>query len=229
MNSIYLKYFFSRYYTLLFDTSSSNLCIYCEFFIKKHCFFNDFCDFWPGGGVPLGKRFKKGYQNGKPLPCPKTGDFLQREAFGPLAKNMKFEDAPKTVQRQHLDAQRGPRMSKGCILEVFWIPFGGPVPTVKTVFPPRREAHFWGSGVSQNSLFFVIFWSWAKRAPPGITFGGLFQFWTDSWGFLGPPWVPIQIPGCSSSCSKSLQQKSWFFEGAAAGGVSHRLGSNRNC
>ena len=44
------------------------------------------------------------------------------------------------------------------------VPFWGPVPTVKTVFPCRREPHFQGSRVPQNSTFFMIVWSLAKRA-----------------------------------------------------------------
>ena len=89
MKSSYLKYFFSRSYALLFDISSSNLCIYCEFFIKRRCFFISFGDFGPGG-VPLGKRFKKGAKIGCGLMAPKLDVFVQREAFGPLSKNIKF-------------------------------------------------------------------------------------------------------------------------------------------
>ena len=88
-NSTYSKYFFSRYYTLLFDISSRNLCIDSNFFIKKRYFFIIFVTFGLRG-VPLGKRFEKGYQNGRRGTNPKMGFFVHREAFGPLSKNMKF-------------------------------------------------------------------------------------------------------------------------------------------
>ena len=58
-NSIYSKYFFSRYYTLLFDISSRNLCIDSNFSIKKRYVFIIFVTFGLGG-YPLGKGSKKG-------------------------------------------------------------------------------------------------------------------------------------------------------------------------
>ena len=41
-------------------------------------------------GVPLGKRVKKGTKIGYVEMSPKSSVFVQREAFGPLTKNMKF-------------------------------------------------------------------------------------------------------------------------------------------
>ena len=123
MNSSYLKYFFSRYYALLFDISSSTFCIYCKCFIQKTLLFHYFCDFWPGG-VPLGKRFKKGAKIGCGLMTAKLNVFVHREAFGTVAKNIQIQDTPKTAQNRHSDAQRGQRMPKRehfrGILGTFW-------------------------------------------------------------------------------------------------------------
>ena len=57
-NSSYSKYFFSRYYTLLFDISSSSRCIYWKFFIKKRYFYMILVTFGLGG-YPLEKGSKK--------------------------------------------------------------------------------------------------------------------------------------------------------------------------
>ena len=162
-NSIYSKYFFSRYYTLLFDISSRNLCIDSIFFIKKRYFFIIFVTFGLRG-VPLGKKFEKGAKI-------YVSHFIQNDVFScrgrhldPSEKTFNF----RTPQKQSKGSTWTPKGAKACpkgsILEVFLIPFWGPVPTVKTVFPCRREPHFRGSRVSQNSTFFMIVWSLAKRA-----------------------------------------------------------------
>ena len=85
------------------------------------------------------------------------------------------------------------------------------MPTVKTVFPPRREPHFRDSRVFQKQHIFYDVLELGIKRVPGVTFGGLFEIWTDLGGFLESPWAPIQTSGCSSSCSKSLQQAYVFL------------------
>ena len=152
MNSSYLKYFFSRYYTLLFDISSSTFCIYCKCFIQKTSLFNHFLCLlaW---GVPLGKRFK---QSAKKL----SQGQLQNQAFSCRGKHwdrskktLNFRAPQKRPKNDTWTPTGATGCSKGSILNVFLIPFWGPVPTVKTVFPCRREPHLRGSRVSQNSPF----------------------------------------------------------------------------
>ena len=162
-NSTYSKYFFSRYYTLLFDISSRNLCIDSMFFIKKRYFFIIFVTFGLGG-YPLEKGSKK---------VPKLGvcQWPQNWTFSctgkhldPFQKTWNFRTPPKQPKGSTWTPKGAKACPKGSILEVFLVPFWGPVPTVKTVFPCRREPHLRGSRVSQNSTFFMIVWSLAKRA-----------------------------------------------------------------
>ena len=105
-----------------------------------------------------------------------------------------------------------PKGAKGCpkgsILEVILIPFWGPVPTVKTVFPLKREPHFRGSRVPQNSTFFMIFWSWAKMASREslledfLRFGRIFE---DFWDPLGLQFrLQVAQVHAQNHCSKKV-------------------------
>ena len=111
----------------------------------------------------------------------------------PLKKH-KILGHPENDPKAALGRPKGPKDAQKDVFEVFWIPFGGPVPTVQSVFPPRREPHFRGSRVPQNSTFFFrIFWSSAKRASREslledfLRFGQIFE---DFWVSLGLPLRP---------------------------------------
>ena len=91
--------------------------LYC-FHWKTLLFFTIFVTFGMEG-VPLGKRFKKGCQKCRPGAIPKSGYFVQREAFGPLSKKINFLDTPKTAQKRHLDAQRGQTNQKAAFGGIF--------------------------------------------------------------------------------------------------------------
>ena len=82
-----------------------------------------FMDLWHLG-VPLGKRFKQGYQKGVPNAAPKMSHFEQREALGPSQKTLNFRSPPKRLK----GGTRPPKGAKGCpkgsIFEVFLVPFG---------------------------------------------------------------------------------------------------------
>ena len=110
--------------------------------------------------------------------------FIQNDVFScrgrhldPSEKTFNF----RTPQKQSKGSTWTPKGAKACpkgsIFDVFSVPFWGPVPTVKTVFPCRREPHLRGSRVSQNSTFFMIFWSSAKRASRESLLEVFFRFW----------------------------------------------------
>ena len=140
----------------------------------------------------------------------------------PFQKTLNF----RTPQKRLKSHTWTPKGSKGCpkgsIFEVFLLPFWSPVPTVKTVFPCRREPCLRGSRVPQNSTFFMIFWSSAKMASREspledfLRFGRIFEdFWvplglqfrlqvaqvrvqnhcSKKVGFLGARWRQQQTPG----------------------------------
>ena len=108
----------------------------------------------------------------------------QGSIWTPLKKTANFRTPPKQSKSGTWTPKGAKGCPKGSILEVFLVPFWGPVPTVKTVFPCRREPHLRGSRVSQNSTFFMIVWSLAKRASREslledfLRFGRIFEdFW----------------------------------------------------
>ena len=116
------------------------------------------------GGYPLGKGSKKGTKMEGGGQVPKWGFSCRGKHLDLSQKTWNFRTPQKHSKGSTWTPKGAQGCPKGCILEVFWIPFGGPVPTVKTVLPCRREPHLRGSRVSQNSTFFMIVWSWAKRA-----------------------------------------------------------------
>ena len=108
----------------------------------------------------------------------------------PSQKTLNFRTPPKRPKSGTWTPKGAKGCPKGSIFDVFLVPFWGPVPTVQSVFPPRREPHFRGSRVPQNSTFFMIFWSWAKRASREslledfLRFGRIFEDF----------WVPLGLP-----------------------------------
>ena len=109
------------------------------------------------------------------------------------------------------------------------VPFWGPVPTVKTVFPCRREPHLRGSRVSQNSTFFMIVWSLAKRASREslledfLRFGRIFE---DFWVPLG---LPFRAQASQVRAQNHFSKKGYFLEARWRNPGTPRLGSYRNC
>ena len=79
-----LEVIFSRYYTLLFDISSSNLCIYCKLFIKKRYFFIIFVTFGMGG-TPW-KKVQKRVPKRKAKSNSKNEPFRAEGSIGTLLK-----------------------------------------------------------------------------------------------------------------------------------------------
>ena len=118
----------------------------------------------------------------------------------------------RTPQKQSKGSTWTPKGAKACpkgsIFDVFSVPFWGPVPTVKTVFPCRREPHLRGSRVSQNSTFFIIFWSSAKRASRESLLEDFFRFgriFEDSWVPLGLQFrLQVAQVRVQNHCSKKV-------------------------
>ena len=107
----------------------------------------------------------------------------------PSQKTSNFRTPPKRPKSGTWTPKGAKGGPKGSILDVFLVPFWGPVPTVKTVFPCRREPRLRGSRVPQNSTFLMIFWSSAKRASREslledfLRFGQIFEaFWVPPFG-----------------------------------------------
>ena len=145
----------------------------------------------------------------------------------PSQKTFKFRTPQKRPKGGTWTPQGAKGGPKGSILEVFWVPFWGPVPTVKTVFPCRREPHLRGSRVPQNRTFFMIFWRSAKRGSREplledfLRFGRIFE---DFWVPLGLQFrLQVAQVRAQNHCSK----KSRFWEARGRSGVAPGLGSNR--
>ena len=135
-------------------------------------------------GVPLGKRFKKGAKKSRGGKLQNRGFSNRGKHLDPFQNTSNFRTLPKRPKTGTWTPKGAKGGPKGSILEVFLVPFWGPVPTVKTVFPCRREPHLRSSRVPQNSTFFMIVWSLAKRASREslledfLRFGQIFE---DSW------------------------------------------------
>ena len=147
----------------------------------------------------------------------------------PSQKTLNFRTPQKRLKSHTWTPKGAQGCPKGCILEVFWVPFGSPVPTVKTVFPCRREPHLRGSRVPQNSTFFMIVWSLAKRASREalledfLRFGRIFE---DFWVPLGLQFRPqVAQVRAQNHCNK----KGDFLEARRWRGFGPRLGTNKNC
>ena len=181
------------------------------------------------GGYPLGKGSKKVLKFESPYHAPKSVISCRGRHLDPSEKTFNF----RTPQKQSKGSTWTPKGAKGCpkgsILEVFLVPFWGPVPTVKTVFPCRREPHFQGSRVPQNSTFFRSVWGLAKRASRAslledfLRFGRIFE---DFWVPLGLQFrLQVAQVRAQNHCSKKVG----FLEARWRSGVAPGLGSNRNC
>ena len=177
-------------------------------FSLKNYTFSSFLWLLAWGGYPLGKGSKK---------VPKLGmcQWVQNQVFScrgkhldPFQKTWNFRTPPKQPKGSTWTPKGAKACPKGSILEVFLVPFWGPVPTVKTVFPCRREPRLRGSRVPQNSTFFMIFWSWAKRASREslledfLRFGRIFE---DFWDPLGLQFrLQVAQVHAQNHCSKKV-------------------------
>ena len=147
----------------------------------------------------------------------------------PSQKTLNF----RTPQKWPKGGTSTPKGAKGCpkgsILYVFLVAFWDPVPTVKTVFSPKREPRFRGSRVPQNSKFLMIVWSLAKRASREslledfLRFGWIFE---DFWVPLG---LPFRAQASQVRAQNHFSKKGDFLEARWRNPGTPRLGSYRNC
>ena len=170
-------------------------------------------------GVPLGKRFKKGT---KIL----LDSHLQNETFScrgrhwdPFQKTSNFRTPPKRPKSGTWTPKGAKGSPKGSILEVFLVPFWGPVPTVKTVFPCRREPRLRGSRVPQNSTFFMIVWSLAKRASRESLLEDFLRFGRTFEDFWVPPGLPFRLQVAQVRAQNHCSKKGRFWEARRWTGV----------
>ena len=69
--------------------------------------------------------------------------------------------------------------SLGSILEVFLVPFQGPVPKVKTVLSLESQPHLEGSRVPENHQFSMFFQGLLQVPSQKALWGGLLKIFTD--------------------------------------------------
>ena len=131
----------------------------------------------------------------------------------PSQKASNFRAPPKRRKSGNWTPKGAKACPKGSIFDVFLVPFWGPVPTVKTVFPCRREPRLRGSRVPQNSTFFRIVWSLAKRASREslledfLRFGRIFE---DFWVPLG---LPFRLQVAQVRAQNHFSKKVDFLRG----------------
>ena len=93
-------------------------------------------------GGTLWKKVPKRCPKVKPTWIPFGSHFRGKVSVGTLLKNMIFLGCP---QNGGIWAPRVPKgYPKGRVLEVFLVPFQGPVPKVKTVFSLEPQPHLEG-------------------------------------------------------------------------------------
>ena len=160
--------------------------------------------------------------------------FIQNYVFSYRGKHLDLSEKTsnfRTPQKQSKGSTWTPKGAqgcpKGCILEVFWIRFGGPVPTVKTMLPCRREPHLRGSRVSQNNTFFTILWSLAKRASREALSDDFFRFGRIFEDFEVPLGLQFRFQVAQVRAQNHCSKKSRFWEARGRSGVAPGLGSNR--
>ena len=167
-------------------------------------------------GVPSGKGSQKGVKI-----LNDSLHFLeqfssQSEHRDPSKKTWNFRLSPKRP-KSGIWAPRVPkRYPEGSILEVFLVPFQGPVPKVKTVLSLESQPHLEGSRVLENHQFSMFFQGLLQVPSQKALSGGLLKIFTDFWEFWDPHWVPIWHNFPQKVGSETESKKSWFFRGTVA-------------
>ena len=105
----------------------------------------------------------------------------QSEHRDPSKKTRNFRLSPKRVKSGIRAPQVPKRCPKGSILEVFLLPFQGPMPKVKTVLSLESQPHLEGSRVPENHQFSMFFSGSASSTIPEGTLGSTFP---DFYRFL---------------------------------------------
>ena len=139
--------------------------------------------------------------------------------MAPSQKTSNFRPPPNRPKSGTWTPKGAKGCPKGSIFDMFLVRFWGPVQTVKTVFPCRREPHLRGSRVPQNSTFSMIFWSSAKRASREslledfLRFGRIFE---DFWVPLG---LPFRLQDAQVRAQNHCSKKVGFLEARRWTGV----------
>ena len=195
------------------------------FFSLKNVTFSWFLWLLAWGGTPWETVQKR-------VPKWKALDKSQNEVFRaegsiwtPLKKH-EILGSPKNSPKAALGRPKGPKHAqKGAFERCFWYLFGVPCQQWKLCSRVGGSLIYEVPGYPKTAHFSWLFGVWQKE-PPGN------HFWRTFWdlgGFLrifGS--LPIQSTGRSSSCSKSLQQKNWFFGSTVAEPGYPRLGSHKD-
>ena len=168
-------------------------------------------------GVPSGKGSQKGVNILKHYHHFLEPFSSQSEHRDPSKKTWNFRLSPKRPKSGTWAPRVPKRCPKGSILEVFLVPFQGPVPKVKTVLSLESQPHLEGSRVPENHQFSMFFQGLLQVPSQKALWGGLLKIFTDFWEFWDPHWVPIWHHFPSKSGFWNRIKKRWFFVGRRQG------------